>query len=158
MTVHPTQVRTPRNDMAGLAKLMDNIERGGPVGEIPVDIKKAAYSLGAAIRYHIATSKLDLVKHDAVIDELIVEALMKARTRRVATVAITSRQRDLLELIRSYAAENEGLSPSYAEMRDRLGVKSRATIHRLVTGLEERGAIRRLSGHARSVVIVGEAA
>ena len=48
--------------------------------------------------------------------------------------------------------------PSFDEMRDALGLASKSGIHRLVSGLEERGYIRRLANRARAIEIIRPAA
>src|SRR5271155_1215760 len=65
---------------------------------------------------------------------------------------ITHKQRELLVLIRDRLAE-EGVPPSFDEMKDALGLKSKSGIHRLITGLEERGFIKRLPHRARALEI-----
>ena len=47
-----------------------------------------------------------------------------------------------------------GISPSFDEMKDALDLKSKSGIHRLITGLEERGFIRRLAHRARAREVV----
>jgi len=47
-----------------------------------------------------------------------------------------------------------GVSPSFDEMKDALNLKSKSGIHRLVSGLEERGFIRRLPHRARALEVV----
>jgi SOS-response transcriptional repressor LexA len=71
---------------------------------------------------------------------------------------MTAKQRDLLAFIRFFTAENDGVPPTYREMQDHMGVASMSGLHRLVSGLEERGFIRKLEHRARSIVVVGEAA
>ena len=44
-----------------------------------------------------------------------------------------------------------GWSPSFDEMKEALALKSKSGIHRLITGLEERGFIRRLPHRARAL-------
>ncbi|MDA9055884.1 transcriptional repressor LexA, partial [Alphaproteobacteria bacterium] len=44
--------------------------------------------------------------------------------------------------------------PSFDEMRDALGLASKSGVHRLVSGLEERGYIRRLANRARAIEIL----
>ncbi len=66
---------------------------------------------------------------------------------------LTQRQRQLLHFIHGYMAEH-GISPSFDEMRDALQLKSKSGIHRLISGLEERGFIRRLAYRARAVEIL----
>jgi repressor LexA len=46
------------------------------------------------------------------------------------------------------------VSPSFEEMRAALRLKSKSGIHRLISGLEERGYIRRLAYRARALEVV----
>ncbi len=66
---------------------------------------------------------------------------------------LTRKQKELLNLIRTHLEEG-GISPSFDEMRQALGLKSKSGIHRLITGLEERGFIRRLPHRARALEIL----
>ena len=54
---------------------------------------------------------------------------------------LTKRQRELLEFI-DCSTQESGIAPSFKEMAIAVGSTTTATIHRLVCGLEERGAIR----------------
>lgn len=67
---------------------------------------------------------------------------------------MTPRQKQLLEFIRAYKAEHSGVSPSILEMMIALGLHSKGGVHRLITGLEQRGLIRRLPYRARAIEIV----
>ena len=51
---------------------------------------------------------------------------------------LTRKQYELLLFINDRLGEG-GVSPSFDEMKDALGLKSKSGIHRLITGLEERG-------------------
>ncbi|WLA80340.1 hypothetical protein QIH87_50185 (plasmid) [Bradyrhizobium elkanii] len=68
--------------------------------------------------------------------------------------ALMPRQRDCLNFIRGTIAAS-GMSPTYEEIMDALGLRSKSGVHRLVTGLEERGAIRRIPGLKRTLKLVG---
>ncbi len=68
-------------------------------------------------------------------------------------VALTRSQKDLLDFIKTYVDQNEGVSPSYDEMKDALDLASKSGIYRLITALEERGFIRRLPNRARSIAV-----
>ena len=65
---------------------------------------------------------------------------------------LTRKQHELLTYIHRYLAEH-GISPSFDEMKDALNLKSKSGIHRLITGLEERGFIRRLAHRARALEV-----
>jgi repressor LexA len=50
--------------------------------------------------------------------------------------------------------QQHDVPPSFDEMRDALGLASKSGVHRLVSGLEERGYIRRLANRARAIEIL----
>lgn len=66
---------------------------------------------------------------------------------------LTRKQYDLLKFIHDRLQET-GVSPSFDEMKEALDLKSKSGIHRLITGLEERGYIRRLPHRARALEVV----
>jgi repressor LexA len=66
---------------------------------------------------------------------------------------LTRKQYELLLHIHHYLHEH-GVSPSFDEMKEALGLKSKSGIHRLITGLEERGFIRRLPHRARALEVL----
>ena len=66
---------------------------------------------------------------------------------------LTRKQQELLLYINSRLAE-DGVSPSFDEMKDAVGLKSKSGIHRLITALEERGFIRRLPHRARALELL----
>lgn len=63
---------------------------------------------------------------------------------------ITPVQRKALVFIASYIAQH-GVSPSYAEIRDGLELKSKNCVHRSVTSLVVRGMLCHLPGYARTL-------
>jgi repressor LexA len=66
---------------------------------------------------------------------------------------LTKKQRELLMFIERRLRE-AGVSPSFDEMKDALDLRSKSGIHRLITGLEERGFIRRLPHRARALEVL----
>ena len=66
---------------------------------------------------------------------------------------LTKKQYELLLLIDRRLKES-GVSPSFDEMKDALGLRSKSGIHRLMTGLEERGFVRRLPHRARALEVL----
>jgi repressor LexA len=66
---------------------------------------------------------------------------------------LTRKQHELLTYIDNHL-NTDGVPPSYDEMKDALGLKSKSGIHRLITGLEERGFIRRLPHKARALEVL----
>ena len=66
---------------------------------------------------------------------------------------LTRKQYELLTFI-DKTLRDTGISPSYDEMKAALDLKSKSGIHRLITGLEERGFIRRLPHRARALEVL----
>jgi len=66
---------------------------------------------------------------------------------------LTAKQRELLIFIDSRLNE-DGVSPSFDEMREALDLKSKSGVHRLISALEERGFIRRLPNRARALEVL----
>jgi repressor LexA len=66
---------------------------------------------------------------------------------------LTKKQHELLVFINERLHET-GVCPSFDEMKDALGLKSKSGIHRLITGLEERGFVRRLAHRARALEVL----
>ena len=66
---------------------------------------------------------------------------------------ITKKQLELLNYIHREVT-NSGVAPSFDEMKEALNLKSKSGIHRLISGLEERGFIKKLSHRARAIEIL----
>jgi len=66
---------------------------------------------------------------------------------------LTRKQYELLTFINRRLNEG-GVSPSFDEMKEALQLKSKSGIHRLITGLEERGFLRRLPHRARALQVI----
>ena len=66
---------------------------------------------------------------------------------------LTKKQKNLLIYINE-KLKNDGVSPSYDEMRESLNLKSKSGIHRLISALEERGFVKRLAHKARALEVV----
>ncbi len=66
---------------------------------------------------------------------------------------LTRKQYELLAFIDGHIREN-GVSPSFEEMKDALNLKSKSGIHRLITALEERGFLKRLAHRARALEVL----
>lgn len=69
--------------------------------------------------------------------------------------ATTRRQKDCYDFIAARIAET-GISPSFDEMADALGLRSKSGIHRIITALVERGKIVRLPNRARSIALADD--
>lgn len=69
--------------------------------------------------------------------------------------ALTRAQKGVYDFIVSYSAEH-GYPPSFDEMKDAAGLRSKSGIHRIIIALEERGKISRLSNRSRSIVPIDD--
>jgi repressor LexA len=65
---------------------------------------------------------------------------------------LTAKQQELLVFIQQ-RLDASGISPSFEEMKEALGLKSKSGIHRLISALEERGFLRRLPNRARALEV-----
>jgi len=66
---------------------------------------------------------------------------------------LTRKQHELLTYLQRYLSEH-GVAPSFDEMKEAVSLRSKSGIHRLITGLEERGFVRRLPHRARAIEIL----
>ena len=66
---------------------------------------------------------------------------------------LTAKQKELLAFI-NVRLNDDGVSPSFDEMREALGLASKSGVHRLIGALEERGFIRRLANRARALEVI----
>tara|TARA_B100000780_G_C21048641_1_gene421003 strand:+ start:633 stop:851 length:219 start_codon:yes stop_codon:yes gene_type:complete len=66
---------------------------------------------------------------------------------------LTQKQLKLFKFIKSYIAKNT-VSPSYDEMRVAVHLKSKNSINKYVSQLEDRKWIKKLPGKARSIQIL----
>lgn len=66
---------------------------------------------------------------------------------------LTRKQLNLYNKIKEYKTRN-GVSPSYDEMADMVGLASKSGINRMINSMEQRGAIQRLPGQARALKLL----
>lgn len=66
---------------------------------------------------------------------------------------LTSKQKELLVFIHTRLQE-QGVPPSFDEMKAALNLQSKSGVHRLIIALEERGFIRRLPHRARALEVI----
>ncbi len=66
---------------------------------------------------------------------------------------LTKKQHELLLFI-NHRLTDDGVSPSFDEMKMALGLRSKSGVHRLISGLEERGFIRRMPHRARALEVL----
>ena len=76
----------------------------------------------------------------------------KRKQREYKNAMLTKKQRDLLILIHERMQTGE-VAPSFDEMKDALGLKSKSGVHRLISALVERGYLERLPHRARALEV-----
>lgn len=68
-------------------------------------------------------------------------------------IGLTARQQDALRFIQGFV-EAKGYSPSFAEIAAGIGVRRQSTVVRLIDGLVERSAVRRLPQRYRAIEVL----
>ena len=66
---------------------------------------------------------------------------------------LTHQQEKLLQFINNFQIKSN-VTPSFDEMKDGLGLKSKSGIHRILSALEERGYIKKLNNRARAIEVL----
>ncbi|MDA9702914.1 hypothetical protein N9U70_00070 [Paracoccaceae bacterium] len=66
---------------------------------------------------------------------------------------LTKKQHELLLFLDERITQS-GVTPSFEEMKNKVGLKSKSGIHRLISALEDRGFIRKLPFKARAIEIL----
>lgn len=69
-------------------------------------------------------------------------------------MGITKRQRMVLDFVDKHC-KSKGYSPSYQEICDAIGIKSKSSVKRMIDNLVERGHMSILPQRARSLVVLG---
>jgi repressor LexA len=70
-----------------------------------------------------------------------------------ALMAVTRRQKEVLDFLESFVARN-GYSPSFEEIARGMGLKSLATVHKHITNLEKKGLLDRVHNRSRSIDVL----
>lgn len=66
---------------------------------------------------------------------------------------MTHEQAKCLTFVRGYQAQNNGVSPSYAEIAEAVG-RTKSNVHDLLHRMADRGVIRLAAARARSITIL----
>ena len=66
---------------------------------------------------------------------------------------LTQRQHDLLVVI-DKRIRDTGVCPSFEEMMDAVGLRSKSSIHQMLERIETRGFIRRMRGCRRAIEVI----
>ena len=67
----------------------------------------------------------------------------------ISPMLLTKRQREILDFIKEYL-EKEGIPPSVREICERFGLKSPASVHKILKNLEKKGVLSSKQGKKRS--------
>ncbi len=67
---------------------------------------------------------------------------------------ITKKQKQVLDYIREYVRDNDGVAPTYEEIAEHFGYRSKGTVHKHITNLEEKGYIKKDWNRTRGLEIV----
>lgn len=70
-----------------------------------------------------------------------------------APMAITKRQKEVLDFLAEFVARN-GYSPSFEEIARGMDLKSLATVHKHISNLEKKGLLDRVHNHSRSIDVL----
>jgi repressor LexA len=68
-------------------------------------------------------------------------------------IMLTKQQLKLFSII-DESLKSEGVCPSFEEMKNKIGLKSKSGIHRLIRSLEERGFVKQMPNKARALEII----
>jgi len=71
-------------------------------------------------------------------------------------IGLTPKQSQLFRYLEGYMSGPGSFAPSFAEMGAHLGIVSKSVLVGLLTGLEERGYIKRTRNRARAIEIVDQ--
>jgi repressor LexA len=71
---------------------------------------------------------------------------------------LTPAQSETLQFVQQFQAERNGISPSYQEIADALGLSGKAPVKRRLDALEKRQFIRRVPGRQRAIVVLASPA
>lgn len=66
---------------------------------------------------------------------------------------MTPRQRCALDFIKNYIEEHDGVSPSYDEIKDHLGLASKSTVHEIIQNLVAQGLLANHPDRKRSLYV-----
>jgi repressor LexA len=70
-------------------------------------------------------------------------------------MVLTPRQREVYDFVARFI-EERGYAPTIAEIKERLGLRSPATVHQLLSALEDEALIRRVPHASRAIELVNE--
>lgn len=68
-------------------------------------------------------------------------------------MALTRRQKEVLDFIAAYQVENNGVSPSYEEIAHGMNLASIATVYKHISALQTRNYLTRRDNQSRSLVV-----
>ncbi|HKJ68827.1 MAG TPA: transcriptional repressor LexA [bacterium] len=70
-----------------------------------------------------------------------------------ANMYLTKKQKSILDFIKGYLSENE-IAPTYEEIADYFGYRSKGTVHKHITNLEKKGLIKKHWNRSRCLQVL----
>ena len=113
-------------------------------------------SLPSLRKLELAASVLERGEADADFQRMTARAIRRAvREARETELpgGLTERQLAALTFIDGYI-RTRAIAPTFAEVCEALGLKSKSGVHRLLQGLQERGWIEQMPGRARAMRVL----
>ncbi len=80
------------------------------------------------------------------------DKIVGQQTHYEIVIMLTTRQKELFDFIKSYI-DTHSISPSFDEMKEALGLRSRSGVFRLLDEIEQKGFIRRYPLKSRAIEI-----
>ena len=119
------------------------------LSDFPPDVQAAARAAQAEFASNRVGDNLGVI---------IARAIQNDRAGRLNVSGLTGQQADCLKFIALHQRQHDGISPSYDEIKDGLGLGSKSTVSWLLNELEERGRIKRLPNRSRAITIIANPA
>lgn len=69
---------------------------------------------------------------------------------------LTAKQQQCYRYLKEYAAMHHGMSPTFQEIADALGLRSKSRVTRILDSMEARGRVRRIRDHHRAIEVIPE--
>jgi len=107
-------------------------------------------------KLELAAQFLEQGDADADFQKMAARAIRRAVAEARQTTlpaGLTKRQHQALVFIDGYIREHH-IAPTFTEITEALGIKSKSGVHRVILGLQERGWIEAIPSRARSIRVL----
>lgn len=116
------------------------------LSDFPPDVQAAAAKAHAEFADSQCRDNLGVIIARAIMGDRLTN-----QPKRIG--GLTAHQRRVMDYLTWFIGKN-GISPSFDDIRAHLGLASKSSVHRVITELEERGAIQRLPNRSRAITII----